>query len=142
VHAPAPAVELAPTSIPAFEPACEGTRPPWGRALAGACALPWGRAVADARALVGIRARAHAEGRPSRARAAPPPPPPTGRRGDNRHVPDQGPLGPPTRRGRWGHPIWAVAGEDNASAWSIDDARRLSTTGSDGSNYHRLRRSW
>jgi hypothetical protein len=65
-------------------------------------------------------------------RRSPPPPPkrPTWR-------PDRGPLGPPVGGGRRGHPIWAMASEDNASTWSIDGTRGLSTTGSNGPNDHR-----
>jgi hypothetical protein len=72
----------------------------------------------------------------------PHPLPPTSRRGGNRHRPDRGQLGPPIGGGRWGHPIWAMASEDDASAWSIDGARGLPTTGSDGSDDHGCRRRW
>lgn len=53
---------------------------------------------------------------------APPPLPPTGRRGGNHHQPDRGPLGPPIWGG-WGHPVWAVASEDDAVARGINGAR-------------------
>jgi hypothetical protein len=70
---------------------------------------------------------------------SPPPPPkrPTWQ-------PDRGPLGPPIGggRGRWGHPIWAMASEDDASTWSIDGARGLPTTSSNGSGDHRHQRRW
>jgi hypothetical protein len=70
----------------------------------------------------------------------PHPLPPTGRRGGNRHRPDRGPLGPPIGGGRWGHPVWAVASEDDAAARSIDGMRGLPTTGSDGPDDHGRRR--
>nr|ACG42010.1 hypothetical protein [Zea mays] len=74
---------------------------------------------------------------PGRARIAPPPLPQIGRRGANRHQLDRGPLGPPIGGGRWGHPVWVVASEDDASSWSVDGVRGLPTTGSDGPNNHR-----
>jgi hypothetical protein len=56
--------------------------------------------------------------------------------------PNRGPLGPPIGGGRWCHPVWAVASEDNASTWSIDGARGLPSTGSNGPNDHWRRRRW
>jgi hypothetical protein len=69
--------------------------------------------------------------------ALPHPLPATGCHGGNHHRPDRGPLDPPIGGGRWGHPVWAVANEDDASARGIDGARGLPTTGSDGPNNHR-----
>ncbi|NP_001344583.1 uncharacterized protein LOC100501214 [Zea mays] len=63
------------------------------------------------------------------------PPPPSPKRPTQR--PDRGPLGPPIGGGRRGHPIWAMACEDDASTRSIDGTRGLSTTGSNGPDDHR-----
>ncbi|ONM03618.1 hypothetical protein ZEAMMB73_Zm00001d031748 [Zea mays] len=79
---------------------------------------------------------------PRRGRASSPPPPP--KRPSWR--PDRGPLGPPIGGGRWGHPIWAMASEDDASARSIDGAwgspRRAAmvptTMGADGDGERRV----
>jgi hypothetical protein len=77
---------------------------------------------------------------PRRGRADPPSSPPTGRCGGNRHWPDRGPLGPPIGGGRWGHPVWAVASEDDTSARGVDVARWLSTASNNGPDDHgRLR---
>jgi hypothetical protein len=139
--------------------AASSARPGWGRrssasgvtpsaARVAAAERPWlgARLAAMAAALVPLGAapsagllrracrcrgmpRLCAVQRPRRGlpRCSPPPPPkrPTRR-------PDRGPLGPPVGGGRGGHPIWAMASEDDASTWSIDDTRGLSTTGSNG----------
>jgi hypothetical protein len=102
---------------------------------------PWPYRAHTSGALAGAGPhRGHA--RAEVVRGAPPPLPATGRRGGNRHRPDLGPLDPPIGGGRWGHPVWAVASEDDASAQGIDGARGLPTTGSDGPNNHRCRRRW
>jgi hypothetical protein len=58
------------------------------------------------------------------------------------HRPVGGPLGPLTGGGSHGHPIGAVAGEDDVLAQSVDSARRLSVTGSDSPSDNRLWRGW
>jgi hypothetical protein len=72
-----------------------------------------------------------------RSALRPHPSPQTGHRSGKRHRPGRGPLGPPIGGGRWCHPIWTVASEDDASARSIDGARGLPSTGSDGPDDHR-----
>jgi hypothetical protein len=72
-----------------------------------------------------------------RSALRPHPSPQTGHRSRKRHRPGKGPLGPPIGRGRWCHPIWTVASEDDASARSIDGARGLPSTGSNGPDDHR-----
>jgi hypothetical protein len=67
----------------------------------------------------------------------PHPLPPSDRCVGNRHRSDRGPLGPPVGGERWGHPVWAMASEDDTATWSIDSARGLSTTCSDGTDDHR-----
>jgi hypothetical protein len=57
---------------------------------------------------------------------------PTGRRDDNRHETVRGPLGPLTGGGSRGHPIGAVAGENEASTRSVGGAMRLSATVNNG----------
>jgi hypothetical protein len=132
---------------------CQGLHPPRLRMAAAPTPRPFAlmslprRGASHAETVAGSR-----RGRSSRARdqgtrmvpttSHPHPVPPIGHRGGNRHQPDRGPLGPPIGGGIWGHPIWAVADEDDAATLSVDCVRRLPTTGSDGPNDHRCRRSW